>query len=441
MWMGWATVVTLLLGAAAYLGERSARNVGLPGRWMWLTALVAALGLQGWSLLDPTPAPATPLEPTGPGAGAVDLTWLTDLQVRAAEASPVLLQRLDSALTIGWGVGALIAVLALAGGLHHLRARARRWDSARVAGEDVLLSADFGPALVGVWSPRIVLPRWALELPAGELRMTCMHEAQHREAKDTRLLFAAALATALMPWNVGLWWMLGRLRAAVELDCDERVLRGGASRSAYAALLLGMGTRTNRSRIPVLAFARPKSLLERRMRMIVRKVDSRRIVRAVPAAVAAMVLVVAACDTTAPTTPMDDKLSAALVASPAEGSIDEVSGTLVKLSEAGTRFLIDGKEVAEIPSDLDPALIERVEVSKGVDGEVSTVSVFLVKADASEPAVFIDGERLHTSDAKASLAQIDPESIERVDVRKSGEGDEIHISLKPISEGSARIPR
>lgn len=441
MWMGWATVVTLLLGAAAYLGERAARDAGLPGRWVWLGALGTSAGLMVWSLLRPATRGVAQSAAEGAGQGSLDLGWLASLPVRAVDSSPAVAERLDALLTFGWIAGAALVIVALSGGLLRLRRHAVRWQAARIEGEDVLLSDDFGPALVGIWSPRIVLPRWALALPEHELRLACRHEAEHRNANDTRLLFAAATVAALVPWNMGIWWMLGRLRAAVELDCDERVLRGGASRGAYAALLFDIGVRTTRTRIPGLAFARPKSLLERRMRMIVNRVNSRRIARAVPAAVAALVLLVAACDTSAPTTPMDDRISAALVASQSEGAMDEVSGTLVKLSEAGTRFLIDGKQVEQLPTDLDPALIERVEVLKGVDGEPSTVSVFLVPVERGEPAVFVDGERLHTTDAKASLAQIDPASIERVDVRKSDDGDEIHVFLKPLSEGSAPIAR
>ena len=48
--------------------------------------------------------------------------------------------------------------------------------------------------------------------------MACVHEAEHRAARDTWLLFVGALLVVLTPWNAALWWQISRLRAAVELD-------------------------------------------------------------------------------------------------------------------------------------------------------------------------------------------------------------------------------
>ena len=49
-------------------------------------------------------------------------------------------------------------------------------------------------------------------------------EASH--GRDPLVLHAAALLALVTPWNLALWWLNRRLRLAVELDCDARVLAG-----------------------------------------------------------------------------------------------------------------------------------------------------------------------------------------------------------------------
>jgi hypothetical protein len=440
MWMGWATMVSLLLGTAAYLGERSARDLGRAGRWIWAVALAGAVALQAWALLGPRTEPLSPSAARGPEATRGDYAWLFELRSRTAAVVPEAPAGLDDFLAVGWIVASGVLVIALVGGLVHLRTRAAHWEAIRLHGEDILVSEDFGPALVGVWSPRIVVPRWALALPEPELGLACRHEAEHRSARDTRLLFAAALAVAAFPWNAGIWWMARGLRAATEVDCDDRVLRGGVSRAAYATLLYDIGIRMSRTRIPGLALARPVPLLERRMKMIVRNVSSRRLTRAVPAAFAAVLLAVAACDTSAPTTPANGKLSAAVTESSAEAP--SATEDLQALRESGALVRIEGKEVQDLPSDLDAARIERVEVRKAEDGSAPTVDVFLVKQEPeSAPAVFVDGVLLRADDAKTAISEIDPDDILRVDVRKEADGDAIYVTLKAEASGGPASSR
>ena len=62
---------------------------------------------------------------------------------------------------------------------------------------------------------------WRLE-PAA--RATILrHEQEHARARDhLTLLYAGLVLQQLFPWNPAIWWMCRRLRAAVELDCDQR---------------------------------------------------------------------------------------------------------------------------------------------------------------------------------------------------------------------------
>jgi hypothetical protein len=43
------------------------------------------------------------------------------------------------------------------------------------------------------------------------------------------VLGVALLVAVLVPWNLPVWRQLRRLRLAMEVDCDARVLRGGQS--------------------------------------------------------------------------------------------------------------------------------------------------------------------------------------------------------------------
>ncbi|UUZ52386.1 hypothetical protein LP419_22985 [Massilia sp. H-1] len=43
-------------------------------------------------------------------------------------------------------------------------------------------------------------------------------------ARDPQLLGLALLVLVAMPWNLPMWWQLRRLRHAIEVDCDARVL-------------------------------------------------------------------------------------------------------------------------------------------------------------------------------------------------------------------------
>jgi hypothetical protein len=147
----------------------------------------------------------------------------------------------------------------------------------------------------------VVLPAWTLELAAAERALILAHEEEHSRARDPLLLALGALAVAALPWNPVVWWQTRRLRAAVELDCDARVLRRGAEPLAYGALLLRVGSRSGRdARLLAAALGESRgSILERRLTMITRDVRMQWR-KAVLGGAAAVALVVVACETPKP---------------------------------------------------------------------------------------------------------------------------------------------
>jgi TonB-dependent SusC/RagA subfamily outer membrane receptor len=230
----------------------------------------------------------------------------------------------------------------------------------------VLLSDGFGPALLGVRRPRVVVPTWALQLEPERLRLVVLHEKEHRAAGDARALLAGALAVVAAPWNAALWWQLRGLRAAVELDCDARVLRRGVSPAAYGAVLLDLGARVPGLPLvaPVAALSNPPTLLERRLRMIVRGAGRTGTARALAAAGAAVLLVAVACEAPSPTAVRPGSDDDAVAAKASVDAVQAGSPVGAVGRDGRPMVILDGKRVGAFP-DLDPAQIERIEVLKG----------------------------------------------------------------------------
>jgi hypothetical protein len=149
----------------------------------------------------------------------------------------------DRLLLSGW---ALLTAF-LAGVVAHAALEGRRLrhglEAREVGGTSVLLAEGVGPSAVGVLSPTILLPRWALEFKGSLLALVLRHEREHLRARDPLLLLTALLAVVLVPWNLPVWWAWQRLRLAVEVDCDTRVLRAHPDVRRYAELLLLIGQR------------------------------------------------------------------------------------------------------------------------------------------------------------------------------------------------------
>jgi TonB family protein len=142
------------------------------------------------------------------------------------------------AVALGWLVWSLVLAARLYRA-HTALTRARRtWRWAKIDDVDVLVSGDVGPAALGVASRAIVVPEWALLLPAQAREVIVRHERSHVDSGDTILLLAAQVAVALQPWNIALRLATHRLRLAVELDCDARVIALGVDRSTYERSLL-----------------------------------------------------------------------------------------------------------------------------------------------------------------------------------------------------------
>jgi hypothetical protein len=163
-----------------------------------------------------------------------------------------------------------------------------------VVGVRVAVTPNTGPLVVGVIRPEIILPAWVLELDRSEQQLVIAHEQEHVRGRDPALLAFAAVAVAVAPWNPLLWYILRRLREAVELDCDRRVLGVHPDARAYAGLLLSVASRSQTNLLPVAGLATSVSSLEQRFRFMTMNPTSHRYSLISAAGVVGLVLVATA---------------------------------------------------------------------------------------------------------------------------------------------------
>jgi beta-lactamase regulating signal transducer with metallopeptidase domain len=293
--IAYALGISIALSLAAFCAERLSAMLARPRRFLWAATMVLSilwpLGMMLWTkpaeVTDPAAAmaglrqtAAAPVEQSVPvatapprarvpqaGAGPSARTQnATQAPMRAPEDRWTLRLPTDRMLLLAWAAVSAVLLLYLAGTDLLLRHRASRWRRVIVLDRQVLVSETAGPALLGAWRPKLVVPRWFLDEPAATQCLILEHEQQHLAARDPLLLRLALLSVAVVPWNLPLWWQLRRLRQAIELDCDARVLRAGAEARSYGEVLLAVTQRASGVPVGAIAMGEPVSALERRIR-------------------------------------------------------------------------------------------------------------------------------------------------------------------------------
>ena len=378
--MLYGVAVALLMIAGARAAEWLARSAGTPVRWVWIGAMFGTLALSFVAMSRTARAngaiPAD-LVASASTRGVGESVARPTLAARFAESILASRDRLNDVLTRAAAVaqhsvsprvaGAAIAFWVLSGVLvliafimvqRRMRRARGAWPLADVGGARVRISPTIGPLVAGVVRPEIVVPRWLLDRASTEQRMVIAHEAEHVRAHDPALLGAACAALALMPWNPALWYMYSRLRLAVELDCDARVLRGGsAAPSSYGALLIDVAERASLIRLSALALADDTSHLHQRI-LAMKPTRARfAIARGGAAALLGSIAILAACATELPTASDIQRMDA----STAEASVKKLSFA----PDTGITYLVDGAPMAaEEARAIRPDEIDRVEISK-----------------------------------------------------------------------------
>ena len=248
LWMIWTLIVSGLLAAAASMAERVLTTFRLTRRFVWVAAMLAATIGPAAIALGPVQRPAD-----SPPGFATNIDEPLGMVNGVSHASVAVWQRVsrfasivgkaDEWLLRGWLLGSGTMLVLIIGATLRMRRRSRGWIEAETDFGRVFISHDSGPAVVGSLRPVIVIPRWALALERTKRELMLRHEREHLRAHDSRLLLVAALLITVFPWNAALWWMMRRLRLAIEIDCDARVIRAVGAAHEYGAMLLSVGDR------------------------------------------------------------------------------------------------------------------------------------------------------------------------------------------------------
>lgn len=262
-WMLYAILIGILLTLAGLAVERALAVRGLPFRFVWIAVLALSLG---WPLA-PTIARLLPSAPRPVRVLPFTIVVQAPGDVSPDEVAAARRARIVERSLIGiWAALSALALGRLLVGMASLERSRASWTRGRVNGVRVQLSENVGPAVVGLRSMDVVLPKWILSLDESLRALVLKHEEEHRAAGDPYLLFGAAIGVALMPWNPALWFQARRLRLAIEVDCDRRVLRAHPSPERYGMLILTIAQR--RSAAPTLfapMLSEPATNLERRI--------------------------------------------------------------------------------------------------------------------------------------------------------------------------------
>ena len=248
--VAWTAYLLAVSGIATLIGvilERSIRPHHFATRWIWVCALFGSLGLP--VLMSSTANQSTTAVVKAPlvlGEASQD-SALTTRPYTAGHASTgfgeLNTAQLNTFVEGVWvGSSGIAAAMLLAGWWYGHRRR-RRWRRALVEGSELLVAEDAGPATVGLLHPQIVLPDWLLAGPPETVRLVLAHERSHIEARDPSVWGVGLAMVLLAPWNPFLWWQVRRLRLAIEVDCDRRVLSGGHDARRYARTLVNVSTR------------------------------------------------------------------------------------------------------------------------------------------------------------------------------------------------------
>jgi TonB family protein len=297
-WMLHVAFVTALLGLAATAYERVLRVWRREARMVWGAALAMCIIIPLVSLGQASgfiPALGTP------EVGSPIAMLLAPTVVRPSAAP------WDLIIALGWLVATVTLTIRFIGASRGLSRRSRAWRPANLDGEAVLVSRDAGPAVVGFRKPTIVVPEWVLELDASLRALVLQHEREHRDRGDPRLLLCALAVVVAMPWNLALWYCMVRLRSAMELDCDSRVLRAYPDTRLYGSLLLAVAQRADRAGLLTAALTESSSLLGRRIQAMRSPIARRRLTLTLALAAFAVTLTAVACEVQPPLAPAKPK--------------------------------------------------------------------------------------------------------------------------------------
>jgi beta-lactamase regulating signal transducer with metallopeptidase domain len=176
----------------------------------------------------PAQAPAEPNPAPAPAPRGVPWPWAA-LAVYFAGVLTLLAR-----LAMGWRSARLLARTAepVAAPLGEVRA----YQSGAVA----------APLAIGVFHPRILLPRSWTTWSGPKLCAVLAHEAAHVRRRDALVALAARLNCCVFWFHPFAWWLERQLAVTAEQACDEAAVRAMGQSREYADVLLEMAEAVHR---------------------------------------------------------------------------------------------------------------------------------------------------------------------------------------------------
>jgi len=288
-WMLYQCATALMLGLAALAAERLVAMRGWARRGVWSVSLAACLVIPAVATLEKSPAVASAVRlspaveiPQRQSPRRSDADIRPEATGQSGRGSPgrafaepvfpvrpaLTLRRLERPAKWIWTGLTLCTLGFYAFAIGSLHRSARHWPRRTVEGCTLRIAPTAGPAVLGYFRPEIILPEWLLESSASRLRLVIAHERAHVAARDSLLWLCALLSLALVPWSIPMIWQVRRLRFAIEVDCDARVIRCGAGLREYGHALLAVSHRKRLASMAALSMAARPSVLERRLSIL-----------------------------------------------------------------------------------------------------------------------------------------------------------------------------
>ena len=433
-WMLYTVIVALCAVIAASAAESLLRARRLPIRFVWVAAAALSLGLSASAPIRTRLAARGAVHQIDPASLALVQTSLQSVEQRVpASATPYLY--------VLWALATLIVALSFVIVYLRVRRARRGWPVVDLLGQRVRIAPTIGPLVLGIVRPEIIVPRWILDRSRDEQRVILAHEAAHVQARDPIVLTIVCALVALMPWNPGLWVMLSRLRLAIEVDCDTRVLRGGVSARSYSSLLVDVAERATPLRLAATALADDSSHLHQRILAMHPRRPSHPLLRGVSVALIGLAALLAACEAKMPTAAQIDKMDAAS----AEGSArsfgvvsdssvkwfvngvattavaakqiiaDSIASVEVNKVQGGSRIYITTKDAVRVGSATNQASLGlRPRIGARDDTLVATLKSASVGSQGTTPILFVDDVRTDM----AALKTLDRARIATVNILK-----------------------
>ena len=389
-WTLYVLLVGTLLACAALALDGILRRTTLPTRWVWVSALAGIVCLaviaprsEGSRIaynIHVTRDRAEATVAQSPAAtGAAELLHRARALVKStsttiiAVSSRHLPDSVAISLSIAWGMASATMLLVLVIVNRRIDRERRMWPLAEVFGTPVRVTPAVGPAVIGLSAPEIVVPRWLLERSIDEQRLVIVHEREHVAARDQLLPVGGLIVAAMLPWHPAVWWALSRLRLAIELDCDARVLNHGVQARPYGALLIDIAGQCAGHRVGALALADRTSHLERRLLAMKNTQPRFTLLRTGALGAIALLSIAVACEARLPTSAEVETMDVAAATKAAVPMMELRSGS------GDVLYKVDGVVVTETEAKAIPKdSVAIVSVTKGVQSGGKTYSVVSV---------------------------------------------------------------